>query len=294
MQKPDLPVPSLIAALLAANLLLALPGCSRIELAYGSADLLLATYADDYLGLLEDQREGWEPLLREVLARHRRDELPYLAAFFDQALKVSQSGFHAAETACLVHGSRTIYQRHARLIVELVTPLLAELTPSQIQSLKARFSRELAEDQAHTGGPNWEERRRTRHYVKATEKWTGPLDTEQAALVADITGRMPDTRRGILGYRTRKRDQLIVLLESGADAGRLKGYLTAWLVQYRDLPTELQEAGDALEERLVELVGRLGQGLNRKQRAHLERRLSELRADLLKLQREPRLAPLGC
>lgn len=294
MLNPDLPAPPLLAAALGLTLALSLLGCSRITLAYGSADLLLATYADDYLGLIEDQRERWGPRLRGVLDRHRRDELPYLAAFFDQALALSRAGFRAAETTCLVHGARTIYQRHARLVVELVTPLLVALTPSQIQSLKERFARELAEDQAQTGISDWEWRRRARHYVKAIEKWTGPLSPDQVALVADISARMPDTRQAVLAYRTRKRDRLIALLESGADDQRLSGFLSAWLVDYSDLPPNLQEAGDALEQRLVELVTRVGQGLTREQHDHLGQRLSSLRAELLKLQQVPRLAALGC
>lgn len=287
-------LPRLLAAALALVLILGASGCSRVQLMYGSADLLLASYADDYLGLQGDQRERWEPLLREVLAEHRRDGLPQLAAFFDRVLRVSQAGFPSAETACLVRASRAVYRDHARLAVELASPLLAALKPSQVKALKGRFGRDLAEDHAEAVGWDRELHQRSRRYVRAIEDWTGPLAPDQKALVADITGRMPDTRRSILAYRTRKRDQLIALLSSGADAQRLKGYLTHWLVDYEDLPADLNEAGGLLEERLVELVGRLGQSLTQGQRERLERRLSGLRAELLKLQPEPRLAPLGC
>ncbi len=286
-------LPGLLAAALAFALILSAPGCSQVRLAYGSADLLLAGYANGYLGLQDDQRQRWEPHLEGVLAQHRRDGLPQLAAFFDLALKVSQAGFPSAQTSCLVRASRSVYQDHARLAVELASPLLVDLKPSQVKSLRARFARDLAEDRAEAA--ERELLRRARRYVQAIEDWTGPLSAEQQALVADITRRMPDTRSAVLAYRTRKRDGLIRLLETGVDAPRLESYLTAWLVDYQDLPADLQEAGGVLEERLVELVSRLGQSLNQKQGEHLERRLSRLRADLLRLQRgEPRLAPLGC
>jgi len=286
-------LPRLLAAALALVLLLGASGCSRVRLVYGSADLLLASYADDYLGLQDEQRQRWEPQLRGVLAEHRREGLPQLAAFFDQGLKVSQAGFPSGDTACLIRAARGVYQDHARLAVELAAPLLADLRPSQVKSLRARFARDQAEDRAEAAG-DLELHRRAQRYVRAIEDWTGPLGPDQRALVSETTGRMPDTRQAVLAYRTRKRDQLIALLEAGADTQRLKGYLTTWLVDYEDLPPGLEGAGEVLEEHLVELVTRLGQGLTQKQRAHLERRLSGLRTDLLELQSQPRLAPLGC
>ena len=105
---------------------------------------------------------------------------------------------------------------------------------------------------------------------------------------------MPDTRDAVITYRTRKRIELIALLESGAGAARLEDFLTTWLVDYGDPPPDLRRAGDLLEARLVELVATLGKTLTDEQQARLERRLIGLRQDLLKLQDEPRLAPATC
>lgn len=290
----------LSALVLAAALLLVvalgLSGCSRVRLAYGSADLLLASYADSYLGLDRDQRDRWEPELQRVLAVHRREELPYLAAFFDRALNASRTGFQTADATCLVDGIRELYKRHARLAVTLAVPLLADLSPAQVQALKQRFARDLAEDEEDfkDGGRERELRRRAIRYTRSIEEWTGPLGADQKALVEELTRRMPDSREAVLAYRTRKRAELVALLESGATAARLEDFMTAWLVDYRDLPPELERAGDRLEERLVELASRFGKTLSGEQQAHLEKRLSELRQDLLKLQRQPRLAPPTC
>lgn len=290
----------LSALVLAAALLLAvvlgLTGCSRVRLAYGSADLLLASYADGYLGLDRDQRDRWEPELQRVLAVHRREELPYLAAFFDRALQASRAGFQTADATCLVDGIRKLYKRHARLAITLAVPLLADLKPAQVQALKRRFARDLAEDEEDfkDGGRERELRRRAIRYARSIEDWTGPLGADQKALVEELTRRMPDSREAVLAYRTRKRAELVALLESGATAARLEDFMTAWLVDYRDLPPELERAGDRLEERLVELFSRLGRTLTEEQRAHLEQRLTGLRQDLLKLQRQPRLAPATC
>jgi hypothetical protein len=286
--------PLALAAALALASILILSGCSRIRLAYGSADFLLARYAEGYLGLDSGQRERLEPELQRVLALHRREELPRLAAFFDRALQASRGGFPLADTACLVDAFRDLYQRHAGLAVELAVPLLADLGPTQVQALEVRFDRDLAEDLSPTGTKERELHRRARRYQKAIEEWTGPLTADQAVLVEDLTSRMPDTRDAIIDYRTRKRAELIALLRSGAGAAPLRDFLSAWLVDYQDLSPTLRQAGDLLEERVKELVSSLGKTLTQEQRAHLERRLSGLRGDLLKLQSDPRLAPLSC
>jgi hypothetical protein len=294
MSHPRPPLRLFLTATLVLALLLGLSGCSRIRLAYSSADLLLAGYADDYLGLEEDQRERWKPGLKGVLAHHRREELPYLASFFDRALAASQAGFPASDTACLVTTARELYQRHARLAAALAAPLLADLEPAQVRALKARFARDLAEDLAEEDNPERELRARAKRYVKAIEEWTGPLGAEQKRLVEEATGRMPDTREAVIAYRTRKRQALVGLLESDAGSGRLASFLTDWLAEYRDLPPDLRDAGGRLEERLVELISTLGQSLTKAQKSHLERRLSTLKSDLLRLQDQPRLAPATC
>ncbi len=243
----------LLTTALALVFLIGLSGCSRVRLAYGSADLLLAGYADSYLGLDGAQRNRWEPQLERVLEVHRREELPHLAAFFDRALQASRAGFPIPDAVCLVGSFRGVYQRHAHLAVELAAPLLADLEPSQVRALKARFARDLEEDRSKTGSKEWELRRRANRYVKAIEDWTGPLSADQRGLVGNLTRRLPDTREAVIDYRTRKRGELIALLESGAGTERLGDFLTAWLVDYRDLPPDLKRAGDLLEDRLAEL-----------------------------------------
>jgi len=279
---------------LAFVLVLGLCGCSQVRLAYSSADLLLTAYAESYLDLKGPQIERWEPQLQRVLTRHRREELPYLAAFFGRALQAGRAGFTPTDTACLLESARELYRRHARLAVTLAAPLLADLDSTQIHRLKSRFARDLAEDQSRLGDKKGELDQRARRYAKAIEEWTGPLGPDQQALVAEVTGRMPDTSEALIAYRTRKRGELVALLESGAGFDRIGDFLTSWLVDYRDLPPELEQAGALLEDRLVELVSRLGATLTGEQHRRLEKRLSGLRRDLLKLQTEPRLAHLGC
>ncbi|AFL72094.1 DUF6279 family lipoprotein [Thiocystis violascens] len=271
-------------------------GCSRVSIVYNSADFFAKQYADDYLSLADDQLASWEPRLKAELARHRAEELPALAAFFDKTRLASRAGFDARNTACLIAQFRDLYRRHARVAVTLATPLLANLTPTQIDALERKFRQQAREDRQDlaTRDLAWEKRKRAKRYVKAIEDWTGPLQAGQPEIVAEVTGRMPDSETALIDYRARKREELLSLLRTRADEARIQAFMTAWLVEFSDLPSSLERDGDAIGERIGELFMRLGASLDERQRERLDQRLRQLRDELLNLQNQPRLAPLDC
>ncbi len=284
-----------IVLLILLGALLTLSGCSRIRIVYGSADFLLANYAEAYLGLDSRQLEDWEPRLKTALAEHRAQELPQLAGFFDRTLKASRDGFDASSTDCLATAFKRLYRDHARLAVGLVSPLLAGLDAEQVEALGRRFKTEYEDDRIKPGtDPGHERRKRARRYTKSIEEWTGPLSANQRELVAGIAGRMPDTGAAVLVYRTKKRQELIALLRAGAGEAHLRAFLMDWLVEYRDLPPDLERAGKEIEARLAELLTSLGASLDAAQRDRLQSRLKGLRDDTLDLQKKPHIMPLSC
>ncbi len=271
-------------------------GCSRVTIVYNTADLLVKQYASDYLKLTDDQLARWEPRLASQLARHRSEELPYLAAFFDQLRKASRVGFDARNMTCLIKEFRDLYRRQARLAVALAAPLLADLTPAQIDTLERTFRKQEREDRKDLAKRDlaWEKQKRATRYIKAIEDWTGSLTTSQADLVAEITGRMPDSESAVIDYRTRKRAELLSLLRNRSNEDRINAFLIAWLVEFSDLPPTLEHDGDVIGERIGELFIRLGASLDERQRHRLDTRLRQLRNDLMHLQKQPRMAPMDC
>ena len=177
----------------------------------------------------------------------------------------------------------------------LVSPLLAGLDPKQVSALGRRFQTEYEDDRIKPGtDPSHERRKRAKRYRETIKEWTGPLSPTQLALVDGIAGRMPDTAASVLIYRTKKREELMALLRADAEETRIRAFLTDWLVEYRDLPPDLEGAGREIEARVTELLTRLGASLDAAQRERLQSRLVALRDDLLKLQKKPRMAPLSC
>jgi hypothetical protein len=277
-------------------LVLSLMSCSTFRIAYNRADFFLTAYAKDYLDLEPSQIGPWEPLLATELERHRTEELPVLAAYVEQVLLASRQGFDERNLTCLLKAFHDIYRRHARIAVTLASPLLAGLSPSQVKKLNQRFIQEAEEDLAKLaeGGERTERERRIRRVVDAIEDWTGPLNSGQQALVAESIARMPETRKLYLDYRGGKRSGLIALLEAKGDEAGIRVYLREWLVEWSDLPPNLEQARGTLNAQIVEFLTRLAASLDKSQLQQLDKRLRGLRDDLMKLQRQPRMATLAC
>lgn len=148
--------------------LLLLSGCSSMRLAYNTADFFIGRYADDYLDLDGRQIETWAPTLEAVLTKHREQELPYLASFFDSAQNEARKGFTETGVTCLLDQFEQIYRRHFTLAAEAAAPLLAGLNKRQIDALERTFREEAKED-ADNSGPAYvakRERKRAKRYEK--------------------------------------------------------------------------------------------------------------------------------
>ncbi len=271
-------------------------GCSRVSIAYRSADFLVERHVRDYLALEGSQVRGWQPLLEDALARHRAADLPYLARFFDTAYLGAERGFDAGRMECLMDQFEDLYRRHMRLAVDLAAPLLAGLTPDQVRRLEERFRAEEAEDAVDLNPASVErrDRKRAERFGESLAWWIGPLTSTQEAIVREETAAIPDTADAWIAYRSAKREMLMAMLERGAGQTEIRRFLADWLIEYRDLPPDLQQARERIRERISYLFLRMDQTLSVDQRAHFSGRLANLRGDFLSLQRQPRMASVTC
>lgn len=281
--------------LIAATTLLVLAACSTVRIAYYGAEIFVRQYADDYLGLDSELLSTWQPHLTEALARHRAEELPYLARFFDSALRGAERGLDRATVACLQDQALVIYRRHARLAADLAAPLLAASRPKQVRTLETKL-REDWNDEA-SDDPQAiarRERKRAKRYGEAIHWWVGGLSPTQQAIVQAATQAMPDTAPAWEAYRRSRQEGLLRLLREDAGQSEIRAYLSAWLVEQRDMPASLAQAGQGVRDGLVDLFVRLDASFSPEQKAQFQRRLRGLRDDFLALQSRPQLASLGC
>jgi hypothetical protein len=298
MLKPPCPPRALTAPTMLLIILLLVTGCSGVRVVYNTADFLIEHYADDYLSLDSAQMSSWAPTLDAALDRHREQELPYLAAFFDSAMRDARKGFRRADVDCLWKQFEVVYKRHFQLAAETAAPLLASLSRDQITSLEREFAKEARKDATDDDPASVarRERKRAERYEDNMRWWIGDLSDDQRRIVADVTRSMPDTAGAWYDYRNHKREQLIALLRRGADADRIERFLTDWLVDYKDMPASLKSARPELRRRFGDLIVRLDASFSSEQRDQLIHRLTKLRDDFKALQRKrpAQVAPVGC
>lgn len=273
---------------------LLLTGCSGMQLAYNTADFFIEGYADDYLGLDSAQMQRWSPTLDAALARHRQEELPYLATFFDSAQNDARKGFTRADVTCLLDQSEVIHRRHFTLAAATAAPLLADLDAAQITALERTFREEAREDAADAAAPvATRVAKRAKRYEKNMQWWIGDLTEGQRRIVRETVADLPESSVWYR-YRDRKRRELIALLRSGASEARVERFLIDWLVDYTDMPSDLGRARGQLRTGITDLLLRMDQSFTDAQRRRLVDRLTGLRQDFMRLQRNPRMAPKQC
>ncbi len=281
--------------LIVAATLAALAACSTVRIAYFGADIFVRQYADDHLGLDSKLLAAWQPHLTEALARHRAEELPYLARFFDSALRGAERGLDRSTVACLQDQALTIYRRHARLAADLAAPLLAASRREQIRTLEAKLREDWAEEaSSDPQAVARRERKRAKRYAEAARWWIGGLTPAQEAIVQTTTRAIPDSAPAWEAYRRSRQEGLLRLLRRGASEGEIRSYLIAWLVDQREMPASLNQASQGIRDALNDLLVRLNMSLSPEQEAQFQQRLRGLRDDFLALQSRPQLADLDC
>lgn len=282
----------LIAALLL--LAFALGGCSRVQIAYNTADFAIELYARRYLSLDARQVAAWRPVLAIALDEHRDEEIPAIVALLTQAANDVRGALSEAKVAAWLDQFEPLYQRHARLFAATAAPLLAALTEAQIDALEAKFLEQARDDATDNSPASLAKRQRKRieRHIENIQWATGTLNPAQIELVQTEIAAFPDTATSWFAYRERQRQALIALLRQGADMEQVRSFLNRWLAKFDGLPVDLVEARTQMRSGLVQLFVKLDASLSDVQRQHFEQRLTTLAEDFQSLQRRrPTQAP---
>ena len=256
--------------------------CSRTEFAYRNADGLLEYYAWKTVRASSAQRDHWQPVLQTTLRHHRGQELPLVIAYLDLARRSIAETDGSTGAACLVDGAAFLYQRHARLAVDLAAPLLAELDAAQVRHLD-KYMAQRRRDAVRRYLDADPQRRQTARQERITERieeWTGRLNDGQRRQIKHALERIPDLSASWLTYRAQRADTLLTMLNTGADTEALRQYLDDWWVHRDGTPTETRESWQVARHEFIRLIDDLATTLTSAQRKELENRLGELRGDL--------------
>lgn len=256
--------------------------CSRTELGYRNADSLLEYYAWKSVRTSSAQRGQWQPVLQTTLRHHREQELPLVIAYLDLAARIVRGTDSSIGTACLVDGTVLLYQRHARLAVDLAAPLLAELDTAQIEHLAKHTKQRQKTAVKRYQDPDPQRRRlaRQERITDRIERWTGKLNAGQRKHIQEALEHIPDLSASWLAYRAQQTSTLLAMLETGTNAEALRTYLNDWWVHRKGTSPETRQNWHVARHEFVQLMDKLATTLTERQRTALETRLATLRGDL--------------
>ena len=256
--------------------------CSRIEIAYQNADSLLQYYAWKTVRTSAAQRDQWQPVVQTTLRHHREQELPLVIAYLDLAARIIREADGSAGAVCLLDGARLIYQRHARLAVDLAVPLLVELDAGQVERLARHTTQRQQDAVERYQDPDLQRRKEARQerITDRIEQWTGKLNDGQRNHIQDALEHIPDLTASWLSYRAQQTNTLLAMLERGAQAEALSAYLDDWWVHRAGTATETRQHWRVAMHEFAQLMDTLATTLTDRQRRTLETRLTNMREDL--------------
>ena len=257
-------------------------GCSRTEFAYRHADWLLEYQARRTVAANAEQRALWQPVLADTLAHHREEELPLVIAYLDLASRGIGKMDSAIDAACLVEATLLLYQRHARLAVDLSVPLLSALDAAQVRHLAGFMEQRQERAVKEYLKPDTGNRKaaRQQRFVERIENWTGSLNEQQRQQVSDAVVHIPDLSAPWLAYRTQKTDTLLEMLETGTSATSLRAHINDWWVEMDGRSAEFNQQWQLAKQQFLLMLDELNVTLPGKQRTRLEQQLTALRSDL--------------
>lgn len=254
----------LIAALL-------ISGCSVLGFVYNRADHFALREIERYLPLRPEQREATAAALAELHARHRREQLPLIAAalrrFADavaQPLSVEDWEGWLQQLEALINDSLAPLPAQA-------APLIATLDDAQLQDFWDRLAkeREQRRDQRETLSPG----KRAKAVERSLRRWIGRLSpAQQARISAWAEARGPAEEdpayRAHLAERERALRGLLASRREADFAARLSAFIESDTV-----PASTRQRWQTEREAMLGLLSSLSAGLSPRQRERAQARL---------------------
>ena len=126
--------------MIVAALVAALAACAFTKFAYNQADTVMAWLADDYFDLDAQQKAEFQKRFDRFHQWHRFEQLPDYAQFMKVARSRMQDGLTQEDVMWFVDGLKARTRAAAQKAAPEAAPLLATLTPAQIENLQKKWA----------------------------------------------------------------------------------------------------------------------------------------------------------
>lgn len=264
-----------------------LSACSASRLAYNNLDWLINWKVDDYVSLTGDQKDWLRGRTKQQLAWHCSVEMPRYLPLLDH-LEASLND-EKLDSAMLSRGLPQVETAMDRLLSEIaptVSGLLRQFDARQVEELKTNLQEKHAELEEKYAEPDLttQHRERVDRAEERLEEWMGPLDKQQYARLSDWAAQLQGHSSIWLENRHAWQNAFLAALENRGGPEfdqQIMDLLIEreqfWIDKYGRIADINQEQGALLLADLMHLA-------SDKQKQHLAKRLTALRADIEALQ----------
>lgn len=262
-----------------------LTGCSLLEFGYRHLNIWVGWKADHYLDLDAGQRRAMLNELAALQDWQVQHQVPAALAL------IADLRGHVARQDVSQDALYQAYLRALSLVRQLgqhAAPKLAQLSLQLNAEQLEHLDRALKRDQAEArerwidASPKERTRDRTQRFIKNLSHWTGDLRADQVRIIEAHIQQSALTGDALMTERMRRHKQLLETLR--APVNQREDRLRSWLSRWEDGQTAsyqamTQQGRDQLLSTLAKLAGTLDDA----QRAHVLKKLDELRTQISRL-----------
>lgn len=276
-----------------------------VEWTYDRSPWLLEQRIGQYVDLTSTQEDSLEPILDRVHDWHRAQELPSYARMLERVADRVEAGVTEADVHLFLEEARQHLASTSTRLVSALDPVTRTLTPVQAGQISTRFSKENERFQRDLLRPDAGAaiRERTERVKDHLERWTGPLNDTQEALIADLnrrTAAFPSVR---LAERKKLQRAFVDSVTRGSDGPLRSAALLALLSAPSTSPdAAYRSALSAYDREFARTLAQLSSTLTPRQRQTAVERLRRVGRHLATLsgrtnaaqeQARPPVSPAG-
>lgn len=278
--------------LVLTSLVLAISGCSRVQLAYYQLDWVIPYYLQSYVELSDEQNTYLEQQVEDLLAWHCSTQL---TAYADLLRSANTSFQEGRMSRAQLHDYSTQIKMRWEAIMQQASPAIANLlmtaSDRQVEELFAGFTKrnqdwldEYNEQTVESRQDDYRQR-----MSDELERWFGPLQSKQQQALAVWSEQFEPL--GIEGLQNRERWQarLRLLLAQRDNKPAFYAGIEELFLQ----PEALRS--NAYQKRLeynknvtIELLYIIGKQLNDEQRSHIAQQALSYAEDFDQLACQPK------
>lgn len=259
-------------------LLVTLSACTT-KMAYNFLDWAIEWKVQRLVKLQGEQKVLTKKAIQDFHRWHRTTQLPQYADYLLQL----QTRLNAEPvTAKDIHAETDKIQLLVDQSVEKVLPdaaeVLATLSDDQVKELLASIAEEREEYKDEYVDPSTRKRQKTyyKKFLKHAQDWLGPLSSEQKDKVETWSKSLEPFEELNLQQQKIWEEKLADILAKRQDPGVLmEGLKTLMFHRTDDWQPELEKILDRNQAMTYELIAELLNGMNEKQREHMNKKIED-------------------